>query len=420
MKKRLIFFVLILTLLISSLSCGFSVDLGQTPATKTPVSTKVKQIIATRTQKPPIAFTPTVAATASPKLSVTATLAEESATSTPEEIVPTTEPSPTPLPPPQVISAGNAASLTFKRGYGNGSIQKLTVSPDGKTALLSYSTDLILIKLSDFTTIWQVDPGMFLSDITFTKDGSHLISASQGGTVQIRDAASGSLLSTTIPQREGVYDISLSEYGEYFAILDYKGVTTVWDTASGKQVQDNNGLANPGGINSIRLSPGGGLLLIDGIDSKLNKQVQQWKVTDGSYKIGLLGLVKEMAYWTFSPDANRIFGINTRSLTSNPSTIITAWNANNGALIKTFDSVGILTRYLVSPDGATILASTEDNVIHIMNVESGKEKGRFTGHANGIAAMSFTPDSQGVLSADVSGKLILWDVVNQKQIVSTD
>ncbi|MEI8132397.1 MAG: WD40 repeat domain-containing protein [Leptolinea sp.] len=321
---------------------------------------------------------------------------------------------------PQVISANNAASLTFSRGQGPGSLQKLKVSPDGKTVLLSYSTALVLINLSDLKQVWQAEPGRLLWDVTFSKDGSRLISASQGGTVQIYDAASGSLLSKTITQREGVFDIALSEFGEYFAIVDYTGVTSVWDTATGKKVQENNGLANPGGITGIRLSPGGGMLLIDGIGSKLEKQVQQWKVTDGTYKIGLLGLILEMGNWKFTPDASRIFAINYQSLTANRSTILTAWNANNGALIKTYPAVGLITRYVISPDGSTILAATEDHQLHLINVETGTKKGSFTGHTAEIAGMDFSPDGQGVVSIDVDGKIITWDVFNQKQIGTTN
>jgi WD40 repeat protein len=403
MKNKWILFILILTLAASSLSCGLSVDLGTTPKTATAVL-------------PTVAPSMTIAPTSTPE-PVTLT---EQAIITPEVVVPTAAPSPAPVAPPQVISAGNAASLTFKRLQGPGTLQKMKVSPDGKSVLLAYSTQLVLINISDLKAVWQVDPGRLLWDVTFSKDGSHLISASQGGTVQIWDAASGSLLSTTLAQSKGVHDIALSEFGEYFALLDYKDTTTVWDTATGKQVQDNNGKANPGGINHISLSPGGGILLIDGIDSKLNKQLQQWKITDGTYKIGLLGLNPDMSSWEFSPDANRIFGINYRRLTAERSTVLNSWNASNGVLIKTFENIGLITRYLVSPDGATILASTEDNVIHLLNVETGKETGRFTGHAAEIAAMGFSPDSQGVISIDVSGKIILWDVVNQKQTNSVN
>jgi WD40 repeat protein len=403
MIRKWIFFVLIFVLAASSLSCGLSVDLGTAKPTATVL--------------PP---------TSLPRATVTTAPTPEALSPTPtetvvqEEAVPTEVPSPTPTPPPQVITAANSASLTLKRAQGPGSLQKMKVSPDGNTVLFAFSTKLILLNIKDLKPIWQVDPGRLLWDVTFSKDGSHLVSATFGGTVQIWDAASGSLLKTTIPQKTGVHDVSLSDNGEYFAVLDFKNETTIWNTETGNQVQDNNGVANPGGINHIALSPGGGTLLIDGIDSKLNKQVQQWKVTDGKYKIGLLGLVLDMSKWEFSPDANRIFGINHRSLTAKKTTTLTAWNANNGALIKTFESVGIILRYLVSPDGSTILASTDDNVIHILNVETGKEKASFTGHTSEVAAMGFSPDSQGAISVDVSGKIITWDIANQKQILASE
>ncbi len=332
---------------------------------------------------------------------------------------PVEEPVATSAPQAQVISLANSSSLTFKRTetIGIGSLQKLKVSPDGKTILLSYSSALVLLNMNDLSLVWKVDPGRYLSDITFTKDGKHLVSVSPGGSVQMHDVATGSILTTIIPQREGVRSLSLSGYGDYFAILDYSGVTTIWDTGTGKQVQDNNGAANPGGINGIFLSPGGGTLLIDGIGSKVNKQVQQWNVTDGQYKIGLLGVLHEMMNWKFSPDAKRVFGINTRSLTSSPSNTLTAWNAANGALIKIYDYLGIITDYQISPDGGTILLVTQDNQLHLLSVETGSKKGSFTGHAGKIAGMDFTPDSQGVVSIGVDGKLIVWDVVNQKSVM---
>ncbi len=123
-----------------------------------------------------------------------------------------------------------------------------------------------------------------------------------------------------------------------------------------------------------------------------------------------------MVNWKFSPDGKRVFGVNTRSLTSIPTNTLTAWNANNGALIKSYDPVGIITDYVISPDGATALVATEDNQIHLLEVESGREKGTFTGHTSRIAGMDFSPDSQGVISLDANGKIIAWDVVNQKAV----
>ncbi|NMB54773.1 MAG: hypothetical protein GYA15_08725 [Leptolinea sp.] len=414
MEKKWIITLIIISLVITSLSCGISVDLGPTFSSPTPLPPT-----ATATLPPAMATSTTVPPTLTSTAAATEPVPEDTAIAPEEQTMEVVEPpteTPTAKPEPQlqVISPANASGLTFRRveKMGSGSLQKIQVSPDGNSILFCYSAYLYLLKMSDFSVIWKVDPGRFIADAAFSKDGEHLITASPGGSVRMFDVATGNLLATIIPQREGVRSLSLSGNGEYFAILDYSGTTTIWDTGNGKQVQDNNGKASPGGVNSILLSPGGGVLLIDGIDSKVNKQVQQWNVTDGKYKIGLLGVIQEMVNWKFSPDAKRIFGVNTRSLTASPANTLTAWNALNGAIVKRYDSLGIISDYQISPDGSLLLMATEDHQIHLLDTETGNKKGTFTGHAERIIAMTFTPDGQGVISFSADGQGYLWDVAN--------
>lgn len=418
MNKRWLFSLLIVSLVVTSFSCGISVDLGSKGATQTPIPPAATgtaiPVTATNTAEP--AATPTIASipTEKPAVQVEEAPMPEISAPTQQALEPTSQAEP----PLQVISPENAASLTLRRmpDLGWGSLQKVLVSPNGSTILLSFSSTLALINVSDLSVVWQVDPGRYISDIAFSEDEQHLVAASPGGSVHLIDVATGNTLATIIPQREGVRSLSLSGQGKYFAVLDYSGTTTIWDTGIGKQIQDNNGKANPGGINSILLSPGGGTLLIDGIDSKVKKTVQQWNVTDGQYKIGLLGVIDEMVNWKFSPDAKRVFGVNTRSLTASPANTLTAWNALNGAIIKRYDSLGIITDYEISPDGARIIVATEDNQIHLLDVESGQKKGTFSGHTTRIAGMAFSPDGQGVISVSVDGKTFLWDVVDLKTV----
>lgn len=421
MKNRWVFGILIFSLVASSLSCGISVDLGSPFASKTPIPPTH-----TATVPPPTAtaIPPTSTATATALPSPTVEIAQEPLPAVEEQ--PTDEPviEPTPTLPPQLlkISPENSVNLTLQRvqQMGQGSLQKIVFSPDGKTVLFAYSNSLIMLNTSDFSLIWKLDPGRYISDIVFTKDGSHLISCSPGGLVEMRDIATGSSLGSIIPQQEGVRSLSLSAHGEYFAVLDYSGTTTIWDVATGKKVQDNNGKSSPGGINNILLSPGGGTLLIDGIDSKVNKQVQQWDVTTGNYKIGLLGVIHEMVNWKFSPEAKRIFGINTRRLTAAPANTLTAWNALNGTIIKRYPQIGIITDYKISSDGATILAATTDGQLHLLDTEAGTIKGRFTGLNGAVAGMEFTPDNQGVIAVTTSGKLALLDVVKLSVVNQID
>lgn len=425
MNKKWIFVITISTLVLSSLSCGISVDLGngeKSPTPLPPTSTETPlPPTATFTAVPPTATLPVPTATI-PVIEEQPEVAQVPTEEVVMEEPPAPEPTAAPTVAAQVITRENASLLTLQRmeQIGLGSLQKLAVSPDGKAVLLSYSSQLVFLKTSDFTLIWRADPGRILSDVVFTNDGKHLVSCSPGGTLMMFDSATGAILKTILPQREGVISMALSGRGEYFAILDYSGVTRVYDTSTGSEVMKNNGASYPGGLNSIGLTPGGGNLLIDGLDSKPRKQVQQWNVTDGKYKIGLLGVIDEMDTWKFSPDAKRVFGINRRSLTSVPANTLTAWNASNGALIKTYPSIGIISDYVVSPDGSSILVATTDYKIHLLETESGNEKGVFTGHASPVAGMDFTPDSQGVVSLEASGKIILWDAVDVKPVAQRD
>ncbi len=425
MNKKWIFVITISTLIFSSLSCGISVDLGNGVKSPTPLPPT-----ATETPLPPTATFTAVPPTATlPAPTATTSVIEEQPevvqVPTEETVVeepPVPEPTAVPTVAAQVITRENASLLTLQRmeKIGLGSLQKLAVSPDGKTVLLSYSSQLVLLNASDFTKVWTTDPGRILNDVVFTKDGKHIVSYSPGGTVMMVDSATGAILKTILPQREGVVSMALSGRGEYFAILDYSGVTKVYNTSTGSEVMKNNGASYPGGLNGISLTPGGGTLLIDGLDSKPRKQVQQWNVTDGKYKIGLLGVIDEMDAWKFSPDAKRVFGINRRSLTSVPSNTLTAWNASNGALIKTYPQSGIISDYVVSPDGSSILVATTDYKIHLLETESGKEKGVFTGHNSPVVGMDFTPDSQGVISLEANGRIILWDAVDLKPVAQRD
>ena len=402
MKNRLIYTFLIFALLVSS--TGFTIAAG-TGTSSTLFTAANDDVTPTAAPLPPFP-----------------TLPVEPPAPTPEPQAAPVEQAAAPAPVAQVITVENAQNLTLQRveSAGTGSLQKLAVSPDGKTVLLSYSTRLVLLDAASFSLIWQVDPGRLLVDTVFTKEGTHLVAYSPGGTLLMFDSATGALLKTVLPQREGVISMALSGRGEYFAILDYSGVTKVYDTSTGNEVMKNNGQSYPGGLNNVYLTPGGGTLLIDGIDSKPRKQVQQWNIKDGKFKIGLLGVINEMDSWKFSPDAKRVFGINRRSLTSVPANMLTVWNTSNGAQIKAYPSVGIISDYVISPDGATVLVSTIDKKLHLLDTESGNEKGVFSGHSMPVVGMDFTPDSQGVISLDAGGHIKIWDVVNQKVVNDRD
>ncbi|NLF50684.1 MAG: hypothetical protein GX577_06065, partial [Leptolinea sp.] len=195
MNTKLYLSLIILSLVISSISCGITVDLGPTFQSPTPLPpTESAAPIPEATEVTTgLTVYPTETLTSLPETPTTALPIEPTMEELAEPVAKTTA---IPLQLPEVISVQNAKDLTLKRipGINAGSLQKLRVSPDGKLLLFSYSNLLALFDAGDLSVLWEVDPGRFLSDVVFSKDGNHLIAYSPGGSVTVYDVATGAAL----------------------------------------------------------------------------------------------------------------------------------------------------------------------------------------------------------------------------------
>lgn len=129
MKRKILMFILIFILTVVFSGCGSSPDAAGKAATATVTLPTIN---------------PTVAAYASTKTPVR--------TIPTEQPVPTSAPVPTTPPPAQVITADNANILTFKREHleSLGTLQKLKISPDGKTEMdtIIYRSRILISEVS--------------------------------------------------------------------------------------------------------------------------------------------------------------------------------------------------------------------------------------------------------------------------------
>ena len=72
-----------------------------------------------------------------------------------------------------------------------------------------------------------------------------------------------------------------------------------------------------------------------------------------------------------------------------------------------------------SPDGKTILISTNGSMIRLIDAFNGNSLQTFTGHSNSKAIpleASFSPDSQYVLSGATDGRVHIWNAENGTKI----
>lgn len=75
-------------------------------------------------------------------------------------------------------------------------------------------------------------------------------------------------------------------------------------------------------------------------------------------------------------------------------------------------------RVALSMDGKLLASGGGDNrgaELKLWDVATGKEIAALAGHVNSLMALAFSPDGKQLASADINGRVIVWDVAERKQ-----
>jgi WD40 repeat protein len=68
----------------------------------------------------------------------------------------------------------------------------------------------------------------------------------------------------------------------------------------------------------------------------------------------------------------------------------------------------------VSPDGTTIASAGNDNLIKLWNFATGELVATLSGHAKNIYSVAFHPNGKSLLSGDLAGAVLQWEVATGK------
>jgi RNA polymerase sigma factor (sigma-70 family) len=337
-------------------------------------------------------------------------------------------------------------------------VPALAFSPDGKVLA---QAEMGVIRLRDAVTgqpALHVPrlPGQVMS-LAFAPNSKTLITSCWGGAIGFWDPLTGKERAPMKPPPEGLAGpvralepTDLAPDGKMAAMVDAKEVLHLWDTATGKGLLRIND--PPVGHHVQAFSPDGKVLAVVHKD----RVVRLWDTATGK-QLGALPLLPQILYpRAFSPDGRVLatsspdstirlwetatgkelgqlswqdrtvarwlaFTPDGRALVSShfvpkplpgskPGGSLRLWDVNTARLSRQFDGPMSEASLAISPDGKTLAAGDASGTIHLWELSSRKERGRFSGHRHFIWSLAFSPDGRLLASGSSDHTALVWDV----------
>jgi RNA polymerase sigma factor (sigma-70 family) len=177
----------------------------------------------------------------------------------------------------------------------------------------------------------------------------------------------------------------------------------LWDAATGKELHD---IAAQGSVPSVAFTPLG-----ESIWALESRGVLQWDVATGKE---LRRIPFPQGAWTLalSPGGDTL-------AVSGRDQVVHVIEVATGRPLR--ELAGLEARSLAfSPDGGALAGAGPDGLVLAWDVTTGKERWRAKAHKNFAGTVAFAPDGKSVASAGNDGTIRLWDAATGKELRTLD
>lgn len=302
----------------------------------------------------------------------------------------------------------------------------VTFSPGGSQIAVANTAD----PSGGWVSIWDAVTGEMLltlprqnayfDSVSFSPDGTHIVTTSEDGAVRIWDVNNGQTLLTLYGQTADVANVAYSPDGTRIATAIGNNQVKVWDSATGRELLTLAGHSSA--VLTVGFSPDGAHIVTASRDGT----ARIWNISPSRELLTLVNgpaiaspIGASLAY---SPDGTRL-----AVAYSDP--IAKVWDMTTGKLLLSLvGHTDAVNHIAYSLDGTRIATAARDGTAKIWDADSGKELLTLSGHRDWVLGVAFSPEcvsppeasvkrcGSRVATVSFDGTAIVWDAETGKEL----
>ncbi len=238
--------------------------------------------------------------------------------------------------------------------------------------------------------------------LSFTPDGTKLVSGSFDKTIKLWELATGTVIHTLQDHLKGVFALAVSADGKLLASGSWDELIKLWNLETGTLIE--NLTQHQASVRSLAISPDSKTL----VSGSFDQTIVLWSLPDGTVT-KIITDTEPIAAIALSADGQFV-------ASTGDNGTIKIWSLATGqAIAESSGNKHCIGSLAIDPDTQTIAAGTVNGYIVLwqLHYSSGlpptiELTQTIKAHAGQINACIFSPDGQYLITGSVDGKAKVW------------
>ena len=293
-------------------------------------------------------------------------------------------------------------------------VTELMYSPDG-TELASVGRDGV--------RLWPVKSGTgpgvlrghgsFVYPVACSHDGRLIASGGWDSAIRLWDAAGGEPVGTLTGHGAWIADVAFSPNSRRLYSLSNDSSLRVWDVDA-RRVMTTLGqvsVVSPAQVQKIAIHPSGELLATGSMG-----EVRFWDLVTGRELEKLNLGERTIRIVAYSPDARWLAAVRDNVDGKGDGVVVLVDQEARRSHVELRGHQGLIHAVSFSPDSNSIVTAGQDRIVRLWNVKTGELIRQMEGHFHEVFAAAFAPDGTRIATGGRDRIIRLWDPKTGEQM----